>query len=103
LLCTAATLNNLNVIDYRPCTNRMTLEWKKLSFHWNYTGYSSVSNVYYYSCLVTHNKPTNYLPPSSTVLLKKLVVTQLVEKIPTFYGNQRFIIVFTRACHCFLP
>jgi len=29
-------------------------------------------------------------------------VAQLVSKLPTFHGTQRFIIVFTRACHWYL-
>jgi hypothetical protein len=33
----------------------------------------------------------------SRVLLERLIVTQLVKKFPTFYGNRRFIAVFTRA------
>jgi hypothetical protein len=40
---------------------------------------------------------TNQLIPWSRILLEKLVVTQLVKKFRTFYGNRRFIIVFTRA------
>jgi hypothetical protein len=31
------------------------------------------------------------------VLLEKLLVTQLVKKLPTFYGNQWFITMFRRA------
>jgi len=31
------------------------------------------------------------------VLLKKLTVTQLVNKFPEFYGTSRFITVFTTA------
>jgi len=38
-------------------------------------------------------------PSSSRVLLEKLIVTQLVKKLPVFYGTRRFITVFTRACH----
>jgi len=33
------------------------------------------------------------------VLLVKLIVTQTVKKFPTFNGIQRFITMFTRACH----
>jgi hypothetical protein len=32
-----------------------------------------------------------------TVLLQKLIVALLVKKLPTFYGNRRFITVFTTA------
>jgi hypothetical protein len=35
----------------------------------------------------------------SRVVLEKLIVTQLVNKFPTFYGTFRFIIMFTRAHH----
>jgi hypothetical protein len=38
------------------------------------------------------------LTPWSRVLLEKLVVTELVKKLPAFYETQRFI-MFTRACH----
>jgi hypothetical protein len=33
------------------------------------------------------------------VLLEKLTVTQLLKKLPTFYGTREFITVFTRNCH----
>jgi hypothetical protein len=33
----------------------------------------------------------------SSVLLEKLIVTQLVKKFPAFYGSRKFITVFTRA------
>ena len=39
-----------------------------------------------------------FLTPWSRVL-KKLTRCQLVKKFPTFYGNQRFITVFTSARH----
>jgi hypothetical protein len=35
----------------------------------------------------------------SPVMFEKLIVTQLYEKSPTFYGSQRFISIFTRARH----
>jgi len=41
---------------------------------------------------------THSLAPRSTALLEKLRVTQLVKKLPAFYGTQRFITVFKRAC-----
>jgi hypothetical protein len=31
--------------------------------------------------------PWNYLTPWSTVLVEKLIVTQLVKKFPTLYGT----------------
>jgi hypothetical protein len=33
----------------------------------------------------------------------KLEVTDLVKKFPAFYGTQRLITMFVRACHCFMP
>jgi hypothetical protein len=35
----------------------------------------------------------------SSVLLEKLIVTQLVKKFPVFYETQKFITVFSRARH----
>jgi hypothetical protein len=32
-------------------------------------------------------------------LPEKLIITQLLRKYPAFYGTQRFITVFTGACH----
>jgi hypothetical protein len=37
--------------------------------------------------------------PWSRVLLEKLTGFQLVKKLPTFYGTQRFITAFTSAHH----
>jgi hypothetical protein len=39
------------------------------------------------------------LTPYSSVLLEKLIVAQLVKKLPAFYGTRTCIIVFTRARH----
>ena len=39
------------------------------------------------------------LTPWSRVLLKKLTGSQVVKKFPIFYGTQRFITAYTRACH----
>ena len=44
----------------------------------------------------THTR-TLQLTPSSTVLLAKLAVPQLIKKFPAFYGNRRFITLFTIA------
>jgi hypothetical protein len=33
-------------------------------------------------------------------VLTKVIVTQLITKFSAFYGNRRFITVFTRARHC---
>jgi hypothetical protein len=35
----------------------------------------------------------------SRALLEKLPIVQLLEHFPAFYGNRRFITVFTRALH----
>ena len=40
-----------------------------------------------------------YLIPWSKVLLEKLTGSQLVKKLPAFYGTQRFITAFTTARH----
>ena len=37
------------------------------------------------------------LTPWRRVILEKLISSHLVEKFPAFYGNRRFITVFTRA------
>ena len=42
---------------------------------------------------------TYLLTPRSRVLLEKLTGLQLVKKLPTFYGNRRFITAFTNARH----
>ena len=42
---------------------------------------------------------TYLLTPWSRVLLEKLTGLQLVKKFPAFYGNRRFITVFTSARH----
>jgi len=34
-----------------------------------------------------------------TVLLEKLIVTQLIAPLPTFYGTRSFVTVFTIARH----
>jgi hypothetical protein len=43
--------------------------------------------------------PLTILTPWSGVLPEKLIDPQLVNKFPAFYGNRKFIIVFTRARH----
>ena len=42
---------------------------------------------------------TYLLSPWSKVLLKKLAVSQLLKKSPTFYGTQRFITALTSVRH----
>jgi len=48
---------------------------------------------------VVSNRVIFILTPMSTVLLEKLIGSQLVQKLPVFYGTQRFIIAFTRVRH----
>jgi len=45
------------------------------------------------------NKQTNKQTLWSSVLRKKLIVTQLLKKLPTFFGTRRFITVFTKTNH----
>jgi hypothetical protein len=40
-----------------------------------------------------------YRTPRSIVVFDKLIVAQLIKKIPAFYGTRRFITVFTSAHH----
>jgi hypothetical protein len=44
----------------------------------------------------------NWLTPWSKVLLEKLIVTQLVNKFPAYYGTQRFSTVFRIVHHWLL-
>jgi len=39
------------------------------------------------------------LTPWTRVLLENLTGFQLVKKFPAFYGTQRFVTIFTSACH----
>jgi len=48
---------------------------------------------------VVSNRVTLILTPMSMVLLEKLIGSQLIQKLPAFYGTQRFITAFTRARH----
>jgi hypothetical protein len=36
---------------------------------------------------------------NGAMILEKLIVTQLLKKLPTFYGTQRFITMFITAHH----
>jgi hypothetical protein len=58
--------------------------------------------------------PTSFMSSAETDLskgdenklavhLKKLMVTQLVNKFPAFYGTERLITMFTTAHHLSLP
>jgi len=48
---------------------------------------------------VVSERVTVILTPMSTVLLEKLIGSQLIQKLPAFYGIQRFITAFTTARH----
>jgi len=59
-------------------------------------------------CICTLSQPLRKMPnitnmylltPWSRVLFEKLSASQLVKKFLAFYGNRRFITVFTRARH----
>jgi hypothetical protein len=47
---------------------------------------------------IPRNKKSKW-SPWSRVLVEELVVTQLVKKLPVFYGIRKLITIFTRACH----
>ena len=51
---------------------------------------------------ILHLINTIWLTPWSKVLLENLTCPQLVLKTLAFYGTQRFITAFTRACHLLL-
>ena len=44
-------------------------------------------------------KHTLHSTPCRRILIDQLTVLWLVNKFPAFYGNQRFITIFTKACH----
>jgi hypothetical protein len=61
--------------------------------------------MYHENCVGAKGKKTficgicKWLTPRSRVLLQKPTVTQLVNKLPAFYGTRRFISMFTAARH----
>jgi hypothetical protein len=52
---------------------------------------------------VWKRKESEDLTPLSSVLLEKLIGTQLLRTFPVFYQNRRLIAVFTTARHWFIP
>jgi len=50
-------------------------------------------------CARVSVRPSIHPSPWRGGLLKKVMVTQLVKKFPTFYGTWRYITMFTRAHH----
>jgi hypothetical protein len=45
------------------------------------------------------NELCNYLHRAESVLLEMFIITQLVKKLPVFYGTWKFITVFTKVHH----
>jgi hypothetical protein len=50
-------------------------------------------------CGAKERRKKKELTPWSRVLLEKLTVNLIVKKLAAFYGNRRFITVFTKARH----
>jgi len=48
------------------------------------------------SCSRRHLRILGQIMPCCRIFLEKLIVTQLVNKFPAFYGTLRFITMFTR-------
>jgi hypothetical protein len=42
------------------------------------------------------------ITPWCWILPEKLIVTQLIKKLPVFLWNLKYITVFARACHCIM-
>jgi hypothetical protein len=64
-------------------TNRRRRPWRQLNtWQSRNTGLTNLSNS---------------LSPCSTVLVEKLIITQVVKKFSAFYGNRKFITTFTKA------
>ena len=53
--------------------------------------------TYLFTYLLTH-----LLTPWSRVLREKAIASQLVKKLPAFYGTRKFITAFTSARHLYL-
>jgi len=66
------------------------IEVFKFSNPWQTRSFETVDVFRLLTCLLT---------PWSTVLLEKLIGSQLVKKFPAFYGTQSFITAVTRARH----
>jgi hypothetical protein len=65
-------------------------------------GYNHVTTVMEY-CLFTAILTHSLTHSWSWALREKLPIVQLLKNFPEFYGNRRFITVFTRALHWPLP
>jgi hypothetical protein len=63
------------------------------------TRVTHLSLVHYGHAVICKNRdvPRYYPLPSSRVLSEKLTVAQLVNKLPVFYGTERFVTVFIRS------
>jgi hypothetical protein len=63
---------------------------------------NSIAEVYVVVSLVFSSHTQILLTPRSKVVLEQLTDSQLVKKLPAFYGTGRFITGFARAYHLFL-
>jgi hypothetical protein len=83
------------------CNRYTTLSWSRIvppfmeSEGWLPCSYEPATGSYSEPD-ATGTLPT-YLPSWGSVFLEKLIITQLVKKLPAFYGTLRYITVFTGA------
>jgi hypothetical protein len=83
--------------DHSPPSSAEVKEWVELYLHSPIRLHGvvlreSTGQLYLYLL-------TKQLPPWSRDLLEKLIVAELVKKLPAFYGTRRLITVFKRARH----
>jgi hypothetical protein len=74
---------------------------KHCPFFWVMPNIHDVSGAdysYLQFLMLYHSHPRSVTPRSRT-FLEKLIVPQLVKKLPVFYGTRRFITAFTTAGH----
>ena len=69
--------------------------WQRTTFLAKPFCIQPICSKLYWPCKFTMDLLTSW----SKGLLEKLTGSQLVKKFPTFYGTQRFITSFTKACH----
>jgi len=63
---------------------------------------NSIAEVYIVVSLVSSRHTQILLTPRRRVVLEQITGSQLVQKLPAFYGTRRFITGFATACHLFL-
>jgi len=80
---------------YKPCVR----EKLTLNLILNHINPMLVLTFYFFKYPFSFYLLTYLRTPWSRVLLKKLTVSQLVKKFPTFYGTRRFIAALTSARH----